>query len=73
MTALQVRPARPDEYAALGELTVAAYAAVDPGVLESDYADELRDVAGRAAGADVLGGGGRRGGRGGRRRGHLRT
>jgi ribosomal protein S18 acetylase RimI-like enzyme len=54
MTALQVRPARPDEYAALGELTVAAYAAVDPGVLESDYADELRDVAGRAAGADVL-------------------
>lgn len=54
MTSLQVRIARPDEYAGLGDLTVAAYGAVDPGTLESDYADELRDVAGRAAGADVL-------------------
>jgi GNAT superfamily N-acetyltransferase len=55
MTSLLVRLAVPGEYAALGELTVAAYARVDPGTLQSDYADELRDVAGRAAGgADVL-------------------
>jgi predicted N-acetyltransferase YhbS len=51
---MQIRLARPEEYAAIGELTVAAYAAVDPGTLQSDYVDELRDVAGRAAGADVL-------------------
>jgi ribosomal protein S18 acetylase RimI-like enzyme len=54
MTSLQVRAARPDEYAVLGELTVEAYAAADPAVMFGDYADELRDVAGRAAGADVL-------------------
>lgn len=54
MTTLQVRLARPDEYAVLGELTVAAYAAVDPATVGSDYADELRDVAARAVGADVL-------------------
>lgn len=54
MPSLQVRPIRPDEHAALGELTVAAYARVDPGTLQRDYADELRDVAGRAAGAEVL-------------------
>jgi ribosomal protein S18 acetylase RimI-like enzyme len=54
MTSLLVRHVRPDEYDALGELTVAAYVRVDPGVLTSDYADELRDVAGRAAGAEVL-------------------
>jgi predicted N-acetyltransferase YhbS len=51
---MQIRLARPEEYATIGELTVAAYAAVDPGTLQSDYVDELRDVAGRAAGADVL-------------------
>ena len=49
-----VRLARPDEYPALGRLTVEAYAAIDPGVTASAYADELRDVAGRAVGADVL-------------------
>ena len=54
MTSLQVRTARPEEYAALGELTVEAYAAADPAVMHGDYADELRDVAGRAAAADVL-------------------
>ena len=54
MTSLQVRAARPDEYAVLGELTVEAYAAADPAVMFGDYSDELRDVAGRAAGADVL-------------------
>jgi ribosomal protein S18 acetylase RimI-like enzyme len=54
MTSLQVRTARPEEYAVLGELTVEAYAAADPAVMYGHYADELRDVAGRAAGADVL-------------------
>lgn len=54
MASVQIRLARPDDYAALGELTVAAYASVDPSTLEGDYPDELRDVAGRAAGADVL-------------------
>ena len=54
MASVQIRHARPAEYAALGELTVAAYASVDPSTLEGAYAEELRDVAGRAAGADVL-------------------
>lgn len=54
MTSLRVRPVRPVEYAALGDLTVAAYARVDPATLDSAYADELRDIAGRAATAEVL-------------------
>ncbi|MGH9227608.1 MAG: GNAT family N-acetyltransferase [Acidimicrobiales bacterium] len=52
---MEIRPVRPDEHQALGDLTVAAYAAIDPAVVEEDgYAGELRDVAGRAAGAEVL-------------------
>lgn len=51
---MEIRPVRPDEHAALGELTAAAYAAVDPSVMSRDYADELRDVARRAAVAEVL-------------------
>lgn len=51
---MEIRAVRPDEHAALGELTVAAYATVDPSVVSRDYADELRDVAGRAAVAEVL-------------------
>ena len=46
---------RPGEHRALGDLTVAAYAAIDPAVVDEDeYAGELRDVAGRAADAEVL-------------------
>ena len=50
---------RPDEYAAVGELTVAAYAAIYPdsdlGRAESRaYEAELRDVATRVAGAEVF-------------------
>lgn len=45
--------ARPEEYEPLGEITVRAYTAIDPGVL-GEYMDELRDVAGRAAAAEVL-------------------
>lgn len=52
---MDIRPVRPDEYAPLGELTYAAYAAIIPGVLDNGYGDELRDVGGRVAlGATVL-------------------
>jgi GNAT superfamily N-acetyltransferase len=49
--ALSVRQVRPGEYARVGELTVAAYAR-DRDV--GDYAETLRDVASRAAHAEVL-------------------
>ncbi len=52
----QIRRASPDEYDALGEITAQAY--LQDGLLdfgESDeYVGELRDVAKRAAAADVL-------------------
>jgi ribosomal protein S18 acetylase RimI-like enzyme len=52
---MDIRPVRPDEHEALGDLTVAAYAAIDPAVVdENDYVGELRDVAGRVADAEVL-------------------
>jgi ribosomal protein S18 acetylase RimI-like enzyme len=51
-----IRPARPAEYTALGDLTARAY--LDDGLLdfgESDaYLSELKDVAKRAAAAEVL-------------------
>lgn len=47
-----VREARPDEYAALGELTVAAYAAA--GETEEGYYPELLDVAARARDVPIL-------------------
>ncbi|WP_181796275.1 GNAT family N-acetyltransferase [Streptomyces sp. WELS2] len=53
---IEIRPAVPREYAALGEITARAY--LEDGLLdfgESDeYLDELRDVAKRAAAAEVL-------------------
>ncbi|QFR00233.1 GNAT family N-acetyltransferase [Streptomyces phaeolivaceus] len=53
---ITIRRAAPDEYAALGEITAQAY--LGDGLLdfgESDaYLGELRDVAKRAAAADVL-------------------
>lgn len=54
MPAIEVRDARPDEYAALGGLTLAAYRAIPGHTPSPDYADLLRDVAGRAAAARVL-------------------
>jgi GNAT superfamily N-acetyltransferase len=52
---MDIRPVRPHEHDALGELTVAAYAAIHLAVVEEDgYAGELRDVAGRVADAEVL-------------------
>ncbi|MGH9212924.1 MAG: GNAT family N-acetyltransferase [Acidimicrobiales bacterium] len=50
---MDIHLVRSDELAALGELIAASYAAIDPIGL-GDYEDELRDVAGRAEGADVL-------------------
>lgn len=49
-----VREARPEEFAAVGALTVAAYAALPGSTLSGGYEAELRDVAGRAAEAVVL-------------------
>ena len=49
-----VRPARPDEHEAIGELVVTAY--VEGGALDGDagYVAHLRDVAGRAERHPVL-------------------
>lgn len=53
-----IRPIRPEEHAAAGELTVAAYlsppAADDAPRDFGDYLDELRDVSARATDALVL-------------------
>jgi ribosomal protein S18 acetylase RimI-like enzyme len=49
----EIRPARPQEYEAIGELCVIAYAALE-GETDLGYFDELRNVAGRAALVDVL-------------------
>lgn len=50
---LEVRVAAPAEYAAIGELCVAAYTAIDQ-LEHEDYAATLRDAAGRAAAACLL-------------------
>jgi ribosomal protein S18 acetylase RimI-like enzyme len=47
-----IRPVAPDEYEALGELTVAAYRAA--GETDEPYYPFLRDVAARATAATVL-------------------
>jgi GNAT superfamily N-acetyltransferase len=52
---MDIRPVRPHEHDELGELTVAAYAAIDAAAVDgAGYAAELRDVAGRVADAEVL-------------------
>lgn len=50
---MRVREVRPDELAAVGSLTVAAYRA-DGFVAESGYAAALADAAARAAAAELL-------------------
>ena len=49
---LEIRPARSEEYAELGDLTAETYLA--EGYCDEEYAVRLRDVAGRAAEATVL-------------------
>jgi ribosomal protein S18 acetylase RimI-like enzyme len=49
----EIRPARPAEFEAVGELAVLAYAALE-GETDLGYFDELRNVAGRAVLVDVL-------------------
>jgi GNAT superfamily N-acetyltransferase len=54
---VEIRQVHPDEHERLGELSVRAYAAIIPPSAQADldeYEAELRDVAGRVAGADVL-------------------
>jgi ribosomal protein S18 acetylase RimI-like enzyme len=54
---VEIRIVRPDEHERLGEITVVAYRAINPPDAADDLAEyeaELRDVAGRSAGADVL-------------------
>ncbi|MFI5041599.1 MAG: GNAT family N-acetyltransferase [Acidimicrobiales bacterium] len=50
----EIRAVRPAEYEPLAVLTVTAYRALDGGGDLGSYADELADVATRAAVADVL-------------------
>ena len=51
-SSLSVQPARPEDFAAIAELTVTVY--IHGGLASPDYASELADVAGRAAHADLL-------------------
>jgi GNAT superfamily N-acetyltransferase len=51
---MTVRVARPQEYDALGALTVVAYRALLGQDMDAGYASELADVSGRATLADVL-------------------
>lgn len=52
--AMVVRAVRPEEYEALGTLTVAAYRALLGPDMDAGYAEELADVGERAEVADVL-------------------
>ena len=54
MPEITVRPVLPAEFAALGELTIAAYRAVPGGSTSAGYQETLRDVATRAHDAVVL-------------------
>src|ERR1700682_5787022 len=51
---MEIREVRPSEYEPLGRLTVAAYEALEGGGDLGGYADELADVAARAAAAEVM-------------------
>jgi len=50
---MRIREATPDEYEAIGKLTVAAYRALSVWVGDG-YAQELTDVAGRAAAGAII-------------------
>jgi ribosomal protein S18 acetylase RimI-like enzyme len=51
---MEIREARPADYEAIGDLTVAAYVAVNPHAMRGDYDRELRDVASRVTDCVVL-------------------
>jgi ribosomal protein S18 acetylase RimI-like enzyme len=51
---MRIRPLRPEDHVAVGELTVEAYARVDPATVETGYDQELRDVAARSDGVEIL-------------------
>jgi ribosomal protein S18 acetylase RimI-like enzyme len=54
-SSFEIRPIRPEEFEALGELTVAAYHGIGPRMPHQDaYDAQLRDVARRAASSCVL-------------------
>jgi ribosomal protein S18 acetylase RimI-like enzyme len=58
----EIRLANPDEYDAIGNLTLQAYAADDLSSVETDYAEHLRDATSRAEKAELwvaVDGGGR--------------
>jgi ribosomal protein S18 acetylase RimI-like enzyme len=50
----QIRPARPEEYPAVGELTVNAYVGDELLSAGAAYVDQLADAAGRAADSELL-------------------
>jgi len=56
MSEVIVRPARPEEFTRIGDITVAAYRAIEisDNQVVDDYMDVLRDVKSRAEAADVL-------------------
>ncbi len=49
---MEIRDVRPGDHERVGQILVATYGAIDPNL--GDYAEELRDVATRAAAVDVL-------------------
>jgi ribosomal protein S18 acetylase RimI-like enzyme len=51
---VEIREARPDEYEAIGGLTVESYIAYPEVAQDPEYVEELRDVAARAAVRPVL-------------------
>jgi ribosomal protein S18 acetylase RimI-like enzyme len=51
---VEIRTARPEEYTAVADVTLAAYRALPVDHLWGGYADEIRDVAGRAESASIL-------------------
>lgn len=56
MSQIFVRPARPEEFARVGDITVAAYRAIEisDNQVVDDYLEVLRDVKSRAEAAEVL-------------------
>ena len=51
---MEIRPAEPSEYAAIGDLLVASYGAIEGFTVDGTLADELRDLGTRARDSLVL-------------------